>query len=177
MRKLLPDGKVKTVYRSAYLIRDTFARFLSGQCLEACILAFLILILFVIFGLPHAALIALLAAVLSFIPYIGSFIACFIGTFLTLISDPNKALVCLIVYLAAQLIEQHFIYPHVVGNSVGLSPFYTIVAVIVGGNLFGIIGMIFFIPLFSVIYTIVSEYVNGYCAYFPQVNETETKDG
>ncbi|MBE6700784.1 MAG: AI-2E family transporter [Ruminococcaceae bacterium] len=159
--KIFSEKRVEGIYKHAYLIRDTFAKFLSGQCLEACILAFLIFILFIVFGLPHATLIALLAAVLSFIPYFGSFVACFIGTFLTLIVAPEKAILCLAVYLGAQLIEQHFIYPHVVGSSVGLSPFYTIIAVLLGGNLFGIFGMLLFIPLFSVIYTVVSEYANS----------------
>lgn len=154
----LPDTKADKIYKTAYLIRDSYAKFLSGQCLEAVILAFLIFILFSIFGIPYASLIALLAAVLSFIPYIGSFIACAIGVLLAFIVSPQKAFICLIVYLAAQLIEQHFIYPHVVGNSVGLSPFYTIVAVLLGGNLFGIFGMIFFIPFFSVIYTLIRDF-------------------
>ncbi len=157
----LPNKVAEGIYSTAYLIRDTFSKFLSGQCLEALILAALIFLLFSLFGLPYASLIAFLAAVLSFIPYVGSFFACVVGVFLTLVVSPHKALICLIVYLVAQFIEQHFIYPHVVGNSVGLSPFYTIVAVLIGGNLFGIFGMIFFIPLFSVIYVLIKGYMTN----------------
>lgn len=153
----LPKSKSDKIYKTAYLTRDTFAKFLSGQCLEAVILAVIIFLLFTLFRLPYAGLIALLASVFSFIPYVGSFFACAIGTLLTFIDSPKKALICIIVYLAAQFIEQQFIYPHVVGNSVGLSPFYTIVAVILGGNLFGVFGMLFFIPLFSVIFTLLGE--------------------
>lgn len=155
---IVPTNKADYAYKTAYLVRDTFSKFLSGQCLEAIILALLIFILFSVFSLPYASLIAIMAAVLSFIPYIGSFAACVVGTFLTLIIDPKKALICLIVYLAAQLIEQHFIYPHVVGNSVGLSPFYTIVAALLGGKLFGVLGMVFFIPIFSVVITIIRDF-------------------
>ena len=147
------------VYKTAYLVRDTFAKFLSGQCLEAVILALIIFTLFTIFRLPYAGLIALLAAVFSFIPYVGSFFACAVGTLLTFIDSPKKALICIVVYVVAQFIEQQFIYPHVVGNSVGLSPFYTIAAVILGGNLFGVFGMIFFIPLFSVIFTLFGDFI------------------
>lgn len=157
---ILSKRKVGQIYRVSYLVRDTFARFLSGQCLEASILAILIFLMFTIFRLPYAGLVALLAAVFSFIPYIGSFIACLVGALLTFIDSPAKVIVCVAVYLACQLIEQHFIYPHVVGNSVGLSPFYTIVAVFLGGNLFGVFGMLFFIPLFSVIFTILKDWVN-----------------
>ena len=155
----MPDAKADKLYNTAYLIRDTFAKFLSGQCLEAVILAVIIFLLFTVFGLPYAGLIALLAAVFSFIPYIGSFVACAVGTLLTFIDSPKKALICIIVYVAAQFIEQQFIYPHVVGNSVGLSPFFTIAAVILGGNLFGVLGMLFFIPLFSVISTLLGDYI------------------
>ncbi len=157
----LPDETADSIYKTAYLIRETFAKFLSGQCLEAVILAALIMILFTVFKLPYGSLIALLAAVFSFVPYIGSFFACAVGVLLALIVSPQKALICLVVYLAAQLIEQHFIYPHVVGNSVGLSPFYTIVAVLLGGNLFGVFGMIFFIPLFSVILTLLNDWAES----------------
>lgn len=156
----LPSGKVDSLYKTAYLVRDTFTKFLSGQCLEALILGVLIFILFSIFSLPYASLIAVMAAVLSFVPYIGSFVALVVGTFLILISDPKKALICVIVYLVAQFIEQHFIYPHVVGNSVGLSPFYTIVAALLGGQLFGVFGMVFFIPLFSVVFALIRDYSN-----------------
>ena len=155
-----PADKVNFMYKTAYLVRDTFTKFLTGQCLEALILAVLIFVLFTIFRLPYASLIAVMAAVLSFIPYVGSFVACFVGAFLTLIISPQKALISLIVYLGAQLIEQHFIYPHVVGNSVGLSPFYTVVAALLGGKLFGVLGMVFFIPLFSVILTLIRDFCN-----------------
>ncbi len=158
--KIIPPKKADFIYETCYLVRDTFSRFLRGQCLEALILALLIFAVFTILKLPYASLIAVMAAVLSFIPYIGSFVACAIGTFLTLISDPNKALLCLIVYLLAQFVEQHFIYPHIVGNSVGLSPFYTIVAALLGGKLFGVFGMVFFIPLFSVIFTVLRDFTN-----------------
>lgn len=155
---VFPSKQADYFYKTAYLIRDTFSNFLTGQCLEAVLLALLIFTLFSVFSLPYASLVAILAAVLSFIPYFGSFIACVVGTFLTLIIAPKKALLCLAVYLAAQLIEQHFIYPHVVGTSVGLSPFYTIVAVLLGGKLFGVFGMVFFIPIFSVLLVIIRDF-------------------
>ena len=71
--------------------------------------------------------------------------------------DPVLAIRCLIVYLAVQFIENQFIYPRVVGKSVGLSPLYTLVAAMIGGKLFGIIGIIFFIPLTAVIIELVKE--------------------
>lgn len=142
------------------MIQDTFSKFLSGQCVEAVILGTLIFIAFSIFGLPYAGLVAVLTGVCAFVPYVGAFVSCALGTFLILISDPEKALICLIVYLVVQFIENQFIYPHVVGNSVGLSALWTLLAALIGGELFGLLGMIFFIPITAVIYNLVKEAVN-----------------
>ena len=142
------------------MIQDTFSKFLSGQCVEAVILGTLIFIAFSIFGLPYAGLVAVLTGVCAFVPYVGAFVSCALGTFLILISDPEKALICLIVYLVVQFIENQFIYPHVVGNSVGLSALWPLLAALIGGELFGLLGMIFFIPITAVIYNLVKEAVN-----------------
>lgn len=139
------------------LVNDTYAKFLSGQFIEAFIVAILIFIAFTIAGLPYAPLVAVLAAVLSFIPYIGSFAACAIGALLILFISPWKAVLSVIIFQIVQFLEGQFIYPHVVGNSVGLPAFYTLLAALLGGNLFGIMGIIFFIPFFSVIYTLLGE--------------------
>lgn len=148
------------LYHVATLISKTYSKFLSGQCIEAIILGVLIFISFTIFRIPYAVLIAVLTGVLSFIPYIGAFFACFIGAVLVLMVNPLQALLSIIVYQVVQFIENQFIYPHVVGGSVGLAPLWTLVAVLIGGNLFGILGMIFFIPLVAVLYQLVKEYTN-----------------
>ena len=120
----------------------------------------LIFITFTIVRLPYASLIAVLAAVFSFIPYVGALAACLIGAALTLMVDPVKAIICIGVYLVVQFVESQFIYPHVVGNSVGLAPVWTLLAALIGGSLFGIIGMIFFIPVTAVVITLLTDYVN-----------------
>lgn len=139
------------------LIYQTYAKFFSGQCLESCILGSLIFIAFSIARLPYAGLVAVLTGICAFIPYVGSFISCSIGALLTLLSNPAQALLCIVVYLVVQFVENQFIYPNVVGNSVGLPPLFTLLAVMLGGKLFGIIGMIFFIPLMAVVYALVRE--------------------
>lgn len=143
------------------LINQTYANFLSGQFVEAFVIAILIFITFTIAGLPYASLIAVLAGVLSFIPYIGSLFACIIGALLILLISPWKALLSIIVYQVVQFLEGQFIYPYVVGSSVGLPPVYTLLAALLGASLFGIIGIIFFIPLFSVVYTILKDCSNA----------------
>lgn len=141
----------------AKLSYETFSRFLSGQCLEACILGSLIFIAFSIARLPYAGLVAVLTAICAFIPYVGSFASCSVGALLTLLANPSQTLLCIIVYLAVQFIENQFIYPNVVGNSVGLPPLFTLLAVMLGGKLLGLFGMIFFIPLMAVVYALVRE--------------------
>lgn len=144
----------------ANLINRTYSKFLSGQCIEAIILGFMIYLAFRIFRIPYASLIGVLTGVLSFIPYIGAFCACFIGVVLVLMVNPLQALISLVVYQVVQFIENQFIYPHVVGGSVGLAPMWTLVAVLIGGKLFGILGMIFFIPLTAVVYQLLKGYTN-----------------
>ena len=133
------------------LTHDTYTKFFSGQCIEVLILGTMIFLAFSVFRIPYAALIAVLTAAFAFVPYIGAFASCLIGVLLTLMAVPEKAILCFIVYQMVQFIENQFIYPHVVGGSGGLSPLWTLLAALLGGKLFGIIGIVFFIPLAAVI--------------------------
>ena len=149
------------IWHVGSLIRDVFGRFLGGQSIESCLLGFLMFVALSVFRIPYASLIAVLTAVCAFIPYIGAFLSCGIGVALILLVDPLQALLCLVVYQVVQFIENQFIYPHVVGSSVGLEPLWTIIAVLVGGAAFGVLGMIFFIPVMAVVYILLKESVNA----------------
>lgn len=142
------------------LLKSAYTKFLTGQCVEAVILGMLIFISFVIFRLPYAGLIGVVTGICALIPYIGAYISCGLSVILALLISPQKALMCLVVYLVVQLVETQFIYPNVVGGTVGLSPLWTLLAVLIGGRLFGLMGMIFFIPLVSVVYTLLKEDVD-----------------
>ena len=148
------------ICNTAALINRTFSKFLSGQCVESVFLGLMMLVAYSVFGIPYASVVAVMTAVFSFIPYVGSFLACFVGMLLILMVSPMKALISLPVFLSVQFIEGQFLYPRVVGNSVGLSPMWTLIAALLGGKLFGIIGMIFFIPITAVLYTLVRDYTN-----------------
>lgn len=139
------------------LFRQSFANFLTGQCGEAVILGLLMALAFAVFRIPYGSLVGVLTAICAIIPYVGAFISCVVSVFLVLLVDPLLALRCLIVYLAVQFVENQFIYPRVVGKSVGLPPLYTLIAAMIGGKLFGIIGIIFFIPLTAVLIELVKE--------------------
>lgn len=144
----------------AKLIRDTYAKFLSGQTMEAIILGCLVFIAYTIFQLPYAGLIAFLTSIFSFIPYIGAYAACALGSFLILLVEPSQLVLGICVYFTVQFIENQFIYPYVVGTSVGLSALWTLIAALIGGKLFGLLGIIFFIPFAAVLYTLVREDTN-----------------
>jgi predicted PurR-regulated permease PerM len=93
------------------------------------------------------------------IPIFGAFVGCFLGAILVFMTDPMKVVVFLILFIVLQQIEGNLIYPHVVGNSVGLPPIWVLVAVTLGGNLMGITGMLIFIPLTSIIYALFREII------------------
>ncbi|MGN0467072.1 MAG: AI-2E family transporter [Lachnospiraceae bacterium] len=158
---VLSEKNADKVLYVAELSSKTFSKFFSGQCLEACILGMLFFISMCIFRLPYAALIAVLVAFTALIPVVGAFIGCAIGAFLIVTVAPIKALEFLILFLVLQQIEGNLIYPHVVGNSVGLPSIWVLVAVTVGGNLFGIIGILLFIPLVSVLYALFRAFVHN----------------
>lgn len=153
----LKESDADRVVYVSKLTHRTFKNFIAGQGLEAVILGSMFILTMSIAKLPYAVLVGVVIMVTSVIPIVGAFIGCVIGTFLILIVSPFKALQFLIIFLILQQIEEHFIYPYVVGNSVGLPSIWVLVSVSVGGGLMGVAGMILFIPLVSVIYTLVRE--------------------
>ncbi len=140
------------------LIQRTFSNFISGQCLEACILGMLFFISMSIFRFPYAAVTGVVIAFTALIPIFGAFFGCFIGTFLILIENPMQAVWFIVLFIVLQQIEGNLIYPHVVGSSVGLPSIWVLVAVTTGASTMGIMGMIINIPLFSVLYTLLRKY-------------------
>ena len=116
----------------------TFQRFISGQCLEACILACMFLITMSVFKMPYAVLISVVIGVMSLIPIFGAFVGCLVGFLLILFVNPIQAFWFLILFIVLQQIEGHCIYPFVIGNSVGLPSIWVLLAVVVGGKLFGV---------------------------------------
>ena len=141
------------------LSNSTFSNFLSGQCIEVCILGMLIAIAMAILKLPYIPLVSVTVAVTAFVPIVGAWVGCVVGVFFMLVNDPMQAVWFLIMFLVVQQIEGNLIYPKVVGTSIGLSGMWVIVAISVGGDLFGIVGMLLMIPLASVIQTILREEV------------------
>lgn len=153
----LKPNWAENILRFCRLFTQAFTKFLSGQCTEALILGILMFLAFTIFKLPYGSLVGALTAICAIIPYVGAFISCAVSVFLSLVIAPTMAIRCLIIYLVVQFLENQFIYPRVVGSSVGLPPLYTLIAAMIGGKLFGILGIIFFIPLTAVIIELIKE--------------------
>ena len=156
---LLPERAADRVLEIASLSNRTFSNFLSGQCLEAVILGSMFSVAMTIFHMPYALLVGVLIALTALIPIVGAFIGCGVGALLILLVDPVQALLFIVLFLVLQQVEGNLIYPHVVGSSVGLPSIWVLAAVTVGGKLMGILGMLVFIPLCSVLYAIFRQYV------------------
>ena len=155
----LPKQKADAFLKVCSLTYRTFANFLTGQCLEAVILGCMFVVILSILRMPYALLIGVLIAFTALIPIFGAFIGCAVGSFLIFMVSPKQAIIFIIVFLVLQQIEGNLIYPHVVGESVGLPSIWVLAAVTIGGNLMGIVGMLVFIPLLSVVYTIFRKVV------------------
>ena len=150
----LPERRVENILGVCSLTYKTFSNFLTGQCVEALILGTMFFVVMGIIRLPYALLVGVLIAFTALIPIFGAFIGCAVGAFLILMVDPWKAVIFVILFLVLQQIEGNLIYPKVVGNSVGLPSIWVLAAVSIGGSLMGVVGMLVFIPLVSVIYTL-----------------------
>ena len=164
MRKLffayLKEKHANEVLRICSLTYRTFTNFLTGQCMEAVILGLMFFIAMTIFRFPFAVLVGVLIAFTALIPIFGAFIGCFVGAFLILTVAPKQALFFVIMFLILQQIEGNLIYPKVVGGSIGLPAIWVLAAVSLGGSLFGVVGMLVFIPIVSVLYTLLRENVH-----------------
>lgn len=160
MRAYLPAKIHSQTEKVLGLLYKNFANFLSSQCVEAVILGTLFVVAMTLFGFPYAVLIGTLIAVTALVPIVGAFVGCVVGAFLILVDSPIMAVSFVVMFLVIQQLEGNLIYPRVVGSSVGLPAIWVLVAVSVGGSLFGIIGMLVFIPIVSTVYTLLREDVN-----------------
>lgn len=157
---LVSEKHADEVIRVLRLTNATFSNFISGQCLEACILGCLFAVAMAIFRMPYISLVSVVIAVTALIPVVGAFVGCILGAFFILVNNPIQALTFVIMFLIIQQLENNLIYPRVVGTSIGLPGMWVLVAVTVGGDLMGVGGMLLMIPLTSVIYALLREFTD-----------------
>lgn len=151
----LPEKRYKKVAEITALVGRTFSKFVSGQCLEALAIALVFVVVLSIGRFDYALLIGVLIGFLSLIPIFGAFIGCAIGALLILASSGIwRCIAFVIVFVVVQNLDGNLMYPRIVGNSVGLPAVWVLVAVTLGAGLFGVAGMLLFIPLGSVFYSL-----------------------
>lgn len=143
------------------LANKTFTNFITGQLTEAVIIGVLCFIGMTIFRMPYAPAISVLVGFTALIPVFGAFIGTAVGAFLILLVKPIQAVWFVIFIIVLQQFEGNLIYPKVVGKSVGLPGIWVLVAVTVGGNAMGVMGMLISVPLCSVLYAVSREAVNN----------------
>lgn len=155
---LLPERGADETLRICRLVDKTFSSFLSGQCLEACILGCMFAVSMLLCRMPYITLVSVLIAFTALIPLVGAFIGCGVGALLIAVQNPMQAVWFIVLFLCLQQLEGNLVYPRVVGNSVGLPSIWVLAAVTLGGSLFGVGGMLLMIPLCSVAYTLLREW-------------------
>lgn len=156
----MPKNAAKAVYRISSTTYEYFSKFIGGQLTESVILGTLFYIGMTVFRFPNAAVISIFICVTSLVPIVGATVGVIVGFLLILITSPIKALLFIVFFVVIQQIEGTFIYPRVVGKSVGLPGVIVVCAVLVGGNLGGILGALTSVPLSAVLYALIKEAIS-----------------
>lgn len=150
----LPEPRAQGVIEVVELSGSVFTKYVTGQLTDAVILGVLCYIGMLVLRMPHAAAISILIAATVVIPIVGVILGSAIGAFLILVVDPVKALWFIVFITVLQQLEANFIYPRVVGKSVGVPGIWVFAAVIVGGTLLGVLGMVLAVPICAVLYSL-----------------------
>lgn len=160
VKAYLPKEKAASVIEVASLSRTTFTNFVIGQTVEAIILGTLCALGMIILGFPYAPMIGTLVGITAFIPVVGAFIGGAIGAFMIMTVNPMQAIFFIVYLIVLQQIEGNLIYPRVVGSTVGLPSIWVLFAVSAGGGLWGIAGVLFGVPVLSVVYSLIKKGVH-----------------
>ena len=159
LNAFLQTKTVNKIREIVKLTNSTFTNFLTGQCLDALVLGIIFFITMTILKMPYALIISVLLAVTALIPYIGAFITLVVGAILIAVTSPIKAVWYVVMFFVLQQIDENILVPKIVGKSVGLPALWTLIAALIGGSMLGIIGVIISIPISSVLYSLLKEWV------------------
>ncbi len=172
---LLPDKATKLIYHISSQSSYTFSKFIGGQCTEALILGTLCFIGMLIFRFPNALIISVLIAVTSLVPIVGATIGVVVGALLIFITSPLKAILFVVFFLILQQVEGNLIYPKVVGKAVGLPGVLVVSAVLLGGNIGGVMGTLVAVPTCAVFYVLLKELI-AYCQLKKKTEEIKSDE-
>lgn len=168
-----PKKSIDVLIDITNITDQTFTKFVSGQLLEALIIGLLCFVGMLIFNMPYAPVVSVLVGFTALIPVFGAFIGTAVGAFLILFDSPTKAFWFIIFIIVLQQLEGNLIYPKVVGKTVGLPGIWVLTAVTIGGNTFGVLGILLAVPACAVLYTILRRAVYKRHANKAEENQTE----
>ncbi|MCC3867822.1 AI-2E family transporter [Terrisporobacter mayombei] len=162
------------IFELTYRSNETFGKFLSGKIIDSAIIGVLSFVVFSVFKMPYTLLISVIIGVTNIIPFFGPFIGAIPSFIIILFVSPTKALIFLLLVFIIQQIDGNIIGPKILGDSIGISAFWILFAILVAGKFLGIVGMIIGVPLFAIVYSIIKEDVE----YKLKIKElpTDTKD-
>ncbi len=158
---LIPIKFLPKVYEVVDITDTKCGRFLVGDIIDAALIGFLVFVTMSIFNLPYAALIGVIIGVTNIVPFFGPFIGGIPSAFILFLINPGDMIVFVVILVVIQQLDGNLFKPKIIGNQVGLSSFWVLFSVIVGGALFGIIGFILGTPIYAVIYTLIRKKVKN----------------
>jgi len=158
-RAVLPDDGYKSLLKILDLIYKIFNEFVVGKSLDSIFLGLLCFLLMTLFSMPYAPIVSLAIGMTAFIPFIGIYIGALFGVFIIFIADPAKVLWFLLIVIGLQQIDSNLIEPRILSEKNGLSALWVLIAIIFMGGFFGLFGLFFGVPIFTVIYSMFKELV------------------
>lgn len=170
-KRFVPEKINDRIFYYLSTLNSCFRGYIVGQMTEALILGSLVTVGMLILGLPYATMIGALVAVMALIPIAGAYISGGIGALMLLSDSPIKAVIFVVFLIVLQQIEGNVIYPRVVGSTLGLPGIWVLAAVILGGGLFGILGMIVAVPVTATVYKLLKAELNDSADFSEFVHE------
>lgn len=158
----------------AHFINITFGKFINGKLIDSLIIGIICFVFMTIVNWPYAMLISVIIGVTNIIPFFGPFIGAIPSALLILIIDPMICLYFIIFVFALQQLDGNIIGPKILGESIGIPSFWIMFAILVGGGMFGFVGMILGVPIFACIYAYIKYRVE--CRLDKYGMSTETND-
>ena len=171
---LFSDKMASRIFELTHRTNEIFGKFLSGKIIDSAIIGVLSFVVFSIFKIPYTLLISVIIGVTNIIPFFGPFIGAIPSFIIILFVSPTKALIFLILIFIIQQIDGNIIGPKILGDSIGISAFWILFAILVAGEFMGLVGIIIGVPVFAIIYSVIKEDVE-----YKLKNKdlpTETKD-
>lgn len=156
---IFPSRFVNETVSAFSYMHETFGKYFSGQSIDSVVLGIICFILMSLFKMEYALLISMIIMITNFIPFIGPFIGAIPSAFILLMVQPTKVIWFIIMIVVLQQIEGNIIAPKIVGKTTGLSSFWVVFSIIIGGGFFGVTGVILAVPAFSVIYTFAKRFI------------------